>query len=143
MRLAKDAVKKQASRNIPSVYNLRELYQFVTGKDLDNPHRALSDVKATVLVVLCHEAFWMHCQDNVFQFAFEEGGPAVPELTGQEDNSPVDDDDDNSSVSSSSSSEEETGDSTALGNRWENGVDFIPSIPTPQEKFHELHSLNS
>jgi DNA polymerase III epsilon subunit-like protein len=71
LRLAKDGVKKQASRDIPSAYNLRELYQFVTGKDLDNAHRALSDVKATV-AVLRHEAFWTCRQYNVFKFVFEE-----------------------------------------------------------------------
>ena len=74
----------------------------------------------------------MHCKDNVFQFAFAEGGPAeggpaVPAVAGQDvndDDSHVDRDDDDSSLSSSSS-EEETGDSTALGNRWKNGVNHL------------------
>ena len=80
MRIARESVKKRASSlGVPSAYNLRTLFQFVTGNVMENSHCALDDVKATVSV-LRHEAFWGDRQGELFQIA--QGATAASAVAG-------------------------------------------------------------
>ena len=135
MRIAKDSVRKRAALiGVPSAYNLKTLFQFVTGKVMETSHRALEDVKATI-TVLRHDAFWEHRKDDLFRIS---GNRATSVAVG----SAVEHDDsgDDGSVSSSSSEGEEDDDNSTvpLGNRWKEGVDFTPCLPNPIERF-QLH----
>jgi hypothetical protein len=70
MRIAKKAVANDTSRGAsipPPAYNLKQLYQFVTGRNLDNAHRAYDDVEATVQIS-SYKLFWDSRKENVFQF---------------------------------------------------------------------------
>jgi DNA polymerase III epsilon subunit-like protein len=142
MRIAKESVKKRASVDVPTAYNLKTLFQFVTGKSMEVSHRALEDVKATV-AVLRHEAFWTHRKDQLFRISalFEDVTAAVvcAETVGDHDDSG-----DDGSVSSSSSEDNDEGtDSTSsLGNRWKEGVDFTPGLPGPMQRFQEYCTVD-
>jgi DNA polymerase III epsilon subunit-like protein len=142
MRITKKAVSKSGSSiGVPTAYNLKSLFQFVTGSVLDNAHRALDDVKAT-MTLLRYEAFWDNRKEDLFQFVLVAGGtvlddPAQDDEAGGGDNDSIVEEDDDVSSSSSSSSEEDD-ELSLLGNRWEEGADFEPEAPTPMERFNEL-----
>jgi len=109
MRISKKAVSKSGSWiGVPTAYNLKSLFQFVTGSVLfDNAHRAFDDVKAT-MTLLRYEAFWDNRKEDLFQFVVATDGtvldPADDEAGGGDNDSSVVEEDDD--ISSSSSSEE-------------------------------------
>jgi DNA polymerase III epsilon subunit-like protein len=144
LRLAKDAVKSRVCQEIPSAYNLKTLFEFVTGKAFDTGHRAYEDVKATI-TVLKHDPFWSHRKKNLFKFAIvvdQQQQAEVPTAAVENDDSSASSGD-SGSVSSSSSSEEEEEGAVALGNRWQNGATFDPPVPTPMQQFEEYVTATS
>lgn len=142
MRIAKESVRKRATNGVPSAYNLKTLYQFVTGKPMESSHRALDDVKATI-TVLRHEAFWEHRKEDLFIINGRQEGGAPPPPVAPVDDADArvptlehDDSGDDGSVSSSSSESDD--DSTFhQGNRWKEGVDYNPGPEEPMQRFQE------
>ena len=138
MRIAKESVRKRATNGVPSAYNLKTLYQFVTGKPMESSHRALDDVKATI-AVLRHEAFWEHRKEDLFIINGRQEGGAPPPPVAPVDDADArvptlehDDSGDDGSVSSSSSESDD--DSTFhQGNRWKEGVDYNPGPEEPMQ----------
>jgi len=55
---------------LPTAYNLGALFQYVTGREAENAHRALNDVQATA-TILRHKVFWESRSDDVFRFLRE------------------------------------------------------------------------
>jgi DNA polymerase III alpha subunit (gram-positive type) len=125
MRIAKESMSQTASVVVPSAYNLKTLFQFVTGRQMENCHRALDDVKATICV-LRFEAFWRHRHGELFYVRQE-----APSPPGGDDS-----DDDGTALSSSSEDDDEV-ENVPLGNRWEQGINFTPGYPDPGSKFQQ------
>ena len=86
MRIAKKAVAADTSRgaSIPPAYNLKQLYEFVTGKSLDNAHRAYDNVQATIQI-LRHKLFWDSRKLDVFQFTALSDQQPPPSGTDQKE----------------------------------------------------------
>ena len=55
--LTKDAVKAEQPKEIPNSYRLSDLYEYVTGKNMDISHRANADVSA-MATILRAKLFW-------------------------------------------------------------------------------------
>ena len=95
---------------------------------MENPHRTLEDVKATI-TVLHHEAFWAHWKDYMFNISNQFPTSDLPEVV------PVDHDNsgDDGSVSSLSSEEDDNGTSSTnpMGNTWKAGATFTQVSPDP------------
>lgn len=150
LQLARKAIQKDSSAGAPSAYNLAALYQFVTGTLPPTWHRALADVKATTSIFR-FPIFWAMRNECVFQFFGSDGGEigavragllVQPEVPVQhETNDSSDSSRSGGSVSSSSSDEDDDdGGGVAplpLGDRWEKGADFEPTVPSPSELFQE------
>jgi DNA polymerase III epsilon subunit-like protein len=141
MRIAKDSVRKRICTDVPTKYNLKDLFEFVSGQVFETGHRAYEDVKATI-TILRHAPFWSNRKENLFQFAM-----AATTLEAAVDYSEDDDDSSNGEARSMASSGEEEEDDeedvVALGNRWEADADFDPIQPTPLELFEQHFTLNS
>ncbi len=63
--LAKEIVRKQ-SLNVPKNYTLGTLYKYVTGSDMSNAHRALVDVRHTIIVAK-YGKFWFNKDEYIFK----------------------------------------------------------------------------
>ena len=118
MRIAKKGVAK-GDGSIPAAYNLKQLYQFVTG-------RAYDDVRATIQV-LRHEPFWEARKDDVFEFTagLSASAPTASDgvgAGGSDDDSASVGGSDSSSQSSSSLSDDEEEDELEA-TQWEDMVD--------------------
>jgi hypothetical protein len=130
MVIARESVKKRASLRVPTAYNLQTLFQFVTGKTIENSHRALEDVKATI-TVLRYEPFWVDRKAYVFKINNQLQTIDIPVHH--------DDSGDDVSVSSSSSEEDnnETESTIPMGNSWRTGATFTPVSPDPIQRFQQ------
>ena len=130
MQIARESVKKRASISVPTAYNLKTLFEFVTDKPMEIFHHALEDVKATI-TVLCHAAFWAHWKDYLFNISNQLPTIDLLEVV------PVDHDDsgNDGSVSSSSSEEDDDGTSSTIpmGNRWKAAANFTQVSPDPMQ----------
>ena len=140
MRIARKAIAADTTNGVPSKYNLRDLYEFVTGKVLENAHRAFDDVKATT-TILCYPAFWESRKVDIFKVTVSQ---TTQQEQAEEAGAIDDSSDDGSSVASSEEEEDEEedeggggGGDDAMGNRsWEDLVDYIPN-PVPIQQFKE------
>ena len=147
MRIAKKAVAAgDKSIGIPTAYNLGALHQFVMGRNLENAHQALEDVKATI-AIFRHEPFW--AARNVDVYKVVVAAPAAPPPEGEDEPAigvdHVQDSSDEGSVKSVSSvsTEEEDDDEEQaeeiLGDRWEDSEAYSPD-PIPTDRFQEHFS---
>ena len=143
MRIAKDSgVRKRICDEVPTKYNLKDLFKFVSGNNFETGHQAYEDVKATI-TILRHAPFWSNRKENLFQFALAARTlePAAVDYSDK------DDDDSSHGEATSMASEEQEDDeeddtTVALGNRWEADAEFDPLQPTPLELFEQHFTLN-
>ena len=141
LELSKKGIRSVASRSVPASYSLGNLYQHITGQNLDNSHRAMSDVEATCSIMQ-YAPFWNIRKQCLFEFAssqtlqansleYDSDSDSGSASIGGEEQVVQEQIHDNQDEELSTSSDE------ALGDTWERDTEFQPPSPTPSEIFAE------
>ena len=147
LNLARKAIRDNESGiGIPSAYNLPTLFQFVTGMLPSMSHRAMADVKATS-TIFRFQIFFETKRECLFNFSETEEAVRVNEARlpvndSESEGSGDSQCDDESSVSSSPSTTEEIEDNEdiPLGDTWDQGIEFQPIEPNPNQLFVEYYT---
>ena len=135
LQIARDVFSRPSVPK-PTDNQLSTLYQFFTGTELQNNHRALEDVKA-LYTVFRHATIWSRRPLHVKFRKDSQSGPTLP-ADGDSDN---DSNSDSESISTEESVEgqeggdDESSDDDILGDHWTPG-DFTPPRD-PEELFEE------
>ena len=150
LHISKRLFQNKATRQ-PTNQKLGTLFQFLTGKEMENSHRAMSDVKA-LYSVFRSELFWTNRKESL-QISIINGGPSeqagvviwLPSHDSDVSDSSDSEDDDNrgrkrrrDDGDANSSDEDEEGNNQIAvpdGDHWKK-QDFIPT-DNPSEKFLE------
>jgi DNA polymerase III epsilon subunit-like protein len=150
MTLARKSIRANRTAGIPVAYNLGALYQYITGQPPTVSHRALADVKATI-IVLFHQIFWENRSKFIFTFGRpeEEEADAVVPAAQQQPSLLEDSDTSVSSQDSATIVDDNTGeitededDASPAGDKWDEDYQFRPSCPLPSQLFEE-HFMSS
>jgi DNA polymerase III epsilon subunit-like protein len=136
LQIAERVFHSNATRK-PTNFKLGTLYQFVTGNEMENSHRAMSDVKA-LYTIFRNDLFWGSRKGSV-QSSIVDGAPStcvgvmIPLPTHDSDasdsGSEGDDNDDDGGTTDDDDDEE------IVGDHWRT-ADFTPR-EVPMQKFTE------